>query len=608
MPLPADPTDAAWLQSQDFRREAPEPARKAAKQGNVPLFAAALREALHSRFKLGKRQRCRVMEQLQIFRAAGCETATGSEAASLSHCLFESGTDTEELSGRIETIMAAIPAAQAAQADPHTLRAAQWLLVLFPQRIELQTLFSLWRWTREGCLAAQQTTLPPAEEGEDGDCTNLDLLELLLLQRWVDGSLRTAPSSGSSLKKQLAQVLESATDEDGTPHSRWLPELFPRLAQLARLQIAADLFRQPLWNRKSLKRIEALWNHGWRLWSPELVFCSTLSPGQTMALLREIATVFSIKVPAPIKRFLRLNPAAKPDQPIAVNQAAWRKQFGKENHQSDWAEWGVLRSAWSMPDDRCLIRHAGRIPTLDVLCQGVPFLQGNWSHTLELDGQAVPTEGEWTCCCWYQDRQAAYLELQLTDSSPAQVMRQILLLREESVLILGDAVRLPESHRIHFRRTNPLAENWQLEQDTATRELALFSDVSRVRVFPWTSPQFRQEPSQESTQVQAGQLILDVQTQGSAFYASTLLDWSKKRRDAGVDWQRLTVAEDGQSLPPHVAAAHRLRLGKKQWVTFHNLTRPPIPRTALGIHSASETVIAELGSNGDARTLTEVEL
>ena len=75
-----------------------------------------------------------------------------------------------------------------------------------------------------------------------------------------------------------------------------------------------------------------------------------------------------------------------------------------------------------------------------------------------------------------------------------------------------------------------------------------------------------------------------------------------------MEWAPLTVAEDGKPVTEDYARGFRLRIGRKQWLLYHSLVAPEIPRTVLGLHTASETVLAEILPNGEFNVLVEVEL
>jgi hypothetical protein len=266
----------------------------------------------------------------------------------------------------------------------------------------------------------------------------------------------------------------------------------------------------------------------------------------------------------------------------------------------------MLRDGWSPPVDLCAVQFSGSMPNLEVIVRDIPLLAGAWSHKLTVDGRPSAPTGDWKCVCWFVDKTCAYVELQIVHNE-IQVVRQALLVRGESVLLLADSVRSPERAQIEFERSTPLVAGWSDEQDGSTRELALIRDKHRVRVFPVTAAQPFTERSQETTRVEDGQLRMNVQSDAARLYVATLFDWFPKRRDDPADWSRLTVAENGQPVPPADAVGYRLRVGKSQWLLYHSLVPPQVPRTVLGLHSNSESVLSRLDADGELQKILEVE-
>ncbi|SFI14265.1 hypothetical protein [Planctomicrobium piriforme] len=597
-----DKTDQAWLQSLQFRSTAPVELSSAAAAGDLATFSQTLLACHAGQPRVGKRERRDILNRLQDLWGVQKSGTSQVNVASLAHCLFETELNSEELSGRVEAIMASTVSGAP---DDETLMAALWLLRLIPHRLECETLFSLWRWTVEGSRTRlHAAALPEPDQG----CAAFDALEIQCAAGSMFGFLKGELKQSQHAIRGLRKALDAATDSDGALHGRWLDQALPRLCQLARVQMFSTLYEQTLWNGKARKRIEKLFAKTISLLSPGRLAFSSIPLASACRSLLTAAAGLDITVEPTLLRLLKNWELGQVKSIRPLHQKALRKELGKESHQSDWSEWGSLRSSWSAPVDQCLIRHSGAMPAIEVIAGDVPFLAGAWSHELMVAGSVVPVEGEWACCCWYLDRESAYMELQLKGDSPIQIIRQALLLREESVLLLADSVRLPESQPIRFTRTTPLAGDWRVEDDAATREFALLKDDQRVRVFPWTCPQYRLDRSAETVSVANGKLRVTTEGEAKGVFSATLFDWSPKRREEPVDWQRATVAEDGQILPPEVAAGYRLRLGKKQWILYHSLQKPTIPRTVLGIHSASETVFAKLDDAGDALAMVEVEL
>jgi len=604
----SDLSDTDWLKSLCFRSQAHETLRMAATQGQPVEFAQALHSALEHECRIGKRERIRLRGALLTLWTHGVPQGNATlKENSLAHCLFNDDLNRDELSGRLETIMAG---AGEDKTDSRMLVAAYWLLRLRGKDLEPQTLFAFLRWTRTRTANGIVQTCQARPEGSSPEqgCAAFDLLELQTLLHLSLPGLKGEKKEKRQLARAWQQALDAVTDSDGTPHSRWLDEIFHRFCQLAAVTLYADSLNVPLWNKKDRKRLQGLLARTALMIAPRHVAFAKISPAAACGALLAIAEILHLEA-LPGLRSLLVRWEEEAIQPrLSVSPHPRPHKLPKANIQSDWGDWASLRSCWTGPVDQCLIRYHGPSPQLEVVVADLSLFAGNWEHALKIDGEPYAVAGEWTCCCWYTDRQVAFLELQLNRDDPVQVVRQALLLREESVLMLSDSIRTPVPASMEFSRSLPLTETWALEEDTLSRELALCQGSARVRLFPWSSPQMRLERSEETLSITPQQLHLKTRTHGRGLYSATLFDWSEKRREEPVDWQRVTVAEDGQIMPPETAVGHRLRLGKKQWVLYHSHQPPVFPRSVLGIHTLSETVFARLTPRGEVEMLVEVEL
>lgn len=595
--------DQQWLRELQFRKSEPESLTDAAKAGEVDQFSKELHSHFIKKKALNKRDRRRLLERLSQLWSP----PDSSNSTSLASLLFDEELESTEFSERIESVLAGAtkPATDDEVSFTDTLVAGIWILHLHSHRLESNAFFTLWSWVLD---QSQQLNQAESKITADDGFEAIDLIELQCLVGWQYSELKHERASASDGVKAIRQALDASTDGDGTPHACWLEEILPRLVQLARINLFANSVGVDLWDRKSEKRIERLIGRVASLLGPKRFAFSQIPASQLCNTLQAVIDSFEFEQDPTVRRLLK-NWASGDSKPLRDDQERLiRKEFEREAHQSDWAEWGILRSAWSSPVDLCAIRYDRKMPAIEVVAANTPLFAGDWNHKLTFNGKQISASGEWSCCCWYLDKDAAYMELQLNNEGPATVIRQALLMRQESCLFIGDSVRLNQPGTISYRRSLPLIGEWNVLEDAATRELALVQETQRVRVFPWTSPQYRIDRATESLSVKDGKLELSVQTTGSGLFTATLFEWSEKRQDQPVDWQRITVAEDGKALPADVASAARLRLGKSQWLAYHSLTKPPIPRTTLGLHTPNETVIAHITESGEIKALVEVEL
>lgn len=619
--------DADWLRSLQFRSGARKELAQSAAKGDVERFGAALGSAFDRFGGLRKSERQHVREQLlALWEPMLLNMGTGQpDVASLAACLFS--RDSEEVCGRVEAIIAShtedVP-------EHDTLIAALWLLQLRSRDLAPRTLQALWRWSLQSARAflAHAGSIS-AESG----FAHLRVLEVQLMSGEAAAVLKGARKLVRSAMRGFRDAVEAATDTDGTPHARVLPDLLGSLACLGRVSMFMSPGNDRPWDKSSRVRLEGLFERSLTLFSPRHQACAPapiapempddetsppLIDGDSsshslhrLQTLQAIADTFGIPSKAGVRKLLRqweaeLQQFRKPGKPRVSH---W--SLPDECHQSDWAEWCCLRSGWEGTADRVILTHDALVPRLDVLVRGVPLFSGPWEHALSVDGRPLPSEEGWSCVCWFNDDEAAFVELQQQINSSTRVIRQACLVRHERLLLLADSIRCDRAERIDYLRSLPLATNWRAEYDAATREAALQSEQDhghRVRIFPLSTPQERVVRGDETISVAEGQFLTRHVSGSSQAYVATAFDWSEKRRERPVDWNRLTVAEDGQILPASVAVAFRLRTGQRQWFLYHSQVPPQVPRTALGIHTSCETVFGRFTSTGDFEPLVEVEI
>jgi len=596
-----------------FRDDSFPALSKAAQRGDSTAFARALSQAYEQKRRIGKRERTRLLGALRTLWTQTSSALHGSqeqifpEQGLLAECLFDRELTSSELSSRVESVLAS-----ATEGTSHrdALVTAFWLLRFHGKQLEAQTSFALLRWTLESSHAwmnRQQADFPEPTQPEQG-CLAFDFLEIQTLSDLCIPGLKKDRKQHRQNAKAWQAALDAITDTDGTPHARWLEEILSRLAQLTAISLFADSLKINIWDKKWHSRLQGLLDRTSVLLTPDHVLFNNLETGPLFGALLVVAEVLQLNA-HPGWRSLLVRweeDSLRPEAPRSANKVPGK--LPDVCVQSDWGTWACLRSGWPEPVDLCVVRYEGPTPQLAAIASDLPLFAGAWEHELKVDGRQIEPAGEWSCCCWYVDHQAAFVELQLGRENPIQVIRQALLLRHESVLMLADSVRLPGPGQIEFRRSLPIQGEWNLEEDTLSREQALCQKDLRIRVFPWSSPQMRMDRSDESTSLHNNRLELHARAQGRSLYTSTLFDWSEKRRETPVDWRRVTVAEDGQIISPEIAVGYWLRLGKKQWVLYHSHQKPVFPRSVMGIHTLSETVFARLSSRGEVDIQVEVEL
>lgn len=586
--------DAHWLRELELRRSAPAAMVRSAREGEVERFAAQLRKALLRSQPQGKKRRSETLQTLADLWPRAAES-DASPSASLTACLFDGDLEAEELSGRIETILAA---SAPGESSPDGTLAACWLLTLRVAELEPQTTFDLWRWSREAlarCVAQSGTAA-----SFPGQVRQLEL------DLWNSSDIFFHTSAGKRAREatgELVSLLLGQTEKDGSPLSAWLPQLLDVISGMSRIVLAAEVQGRSLWSSRVSRRWEKLLLKGVLFLSPQRVlFSGNVDVDGGAKVIRRAARQGELdgqKINKLLKAALRNS-----GEPQSRKK---ERRYPDASQQSDGAGWAVLRPHWTGPVHQCAVRVAGSLMELELVADGVPVLSGEWTAAVRRRGQGLAAAGPWTCNCWFTDKDAAYAEFQQLLEDGSRLIRQLLLPTRDEFLLLAESIRGKEAGPWELSRNCELAQRWEAEQDAASREWALLRKGGRIRILPISSPQFRVERAYDQLTCTAGELACTSREEGQNLYSAVILDWSRERSKAGVDWNLLTVAEDGRACPRDEAVGIRWRVGEDQWILSHSFVPPRMPRTFMGLHTSSETVVSRVNSQGEFETLVEVE-
>ncbi|MCA9056549.1 MAG: hypothetical protein KDA75_22125, partial [Planctomycetaceae bacterium] len=288
-------------------------------------------------------------------------------------------------------------------------------------------------------------------------------------------------------------------------------------------------------------------------------------------------------------------------------KGAGNKRSSRPGWQSDVRQFALLRDVWS-PDANVLsVDYAGGDVQLNFSVSGQQLLSGCWTSNVLLNDQLLEHPLAWKCECWFSDRDADFVELTADLGEGIALMRQLLLARKESMLLVAEAIRgaSPET-RLTLRSSLPTVPDLRGEPDGLTRELQLTSEPIRLRVFPLHLPWERTVPG--TGRLSAADAALECEVAGNQGVCQVVvLDWSDAGGERPADGTPLSVVEAGRPLSPGEACAGRVRIGQNHWFYLHNLTRGQIPRSVAGHHTDSETVIGKLDNEGDLHLLVHVE-
>lgn len=583
--------DPEWLQRLNFRSSVDSSLKDAASAGDVEVFAKLLHAKLQGVQTLSKSARKSLLTRVALL----CEEA--AEGSELSTALLSLHLTKAERSACVEAFIAE---SNDDSPENRTLTDALWILLLYSDKLEQTALFSLWRWTlQRGQLWMEASPVCDAEQG-------LSQLRFLEVCYYLAVAFPELQGSRKLLKETTGLIrscVDESTDGDGTPQPQWLPSLMDSLSLLARISLFAEHTGQRLWTGRFETILTGMIDRTASLCAGDHLALALQGETVQFDKLLLIAETFGVDPNSGL--FLLLQSWQKGKAPTTKKISDW--SLPEEVHQSDWAQLSCLRSGWSSPTDLCVVAHDAGMPQIDLVVADHPLFQGVWNHELIVDGQTVDCSADWTCSCWFADAEVNFMELIQDLDSGMKIVRQLILLREQNLLLLNHAVHAAGADEIEYRSMLPLRGNWSAELDTTTRELALRQAAQRVRVYPVTLPQERVTKAPGEVKI-AGTLLTSSQRGlGERLFVSTIFDWSQKRANKPVDWNPLAIAQDGILEKPDQAVAFRCRVGREQWVMYHSLTAPNIPRTVMGLHTPHETVLCRLNSKGELDSIVEVE-
>ena len=281
----------------------------------------------------------------------------------------------------------------------------------------------------------------------------------------------------------------------------------------------------------------------------------------------------------------------------------------------------VIRSGWERNAIRVLLEYRDAVPHLEIAIGDRLLVDGPWQWRVSRGGRPLEMEGPWTLSCWESDKKATYLEIIAPLSGGMQIDRQIVLLPQDRIVLLADAIThqtgergtgeraeekagdaLPEplwSQAIGGLRVEtvvPLAAALEGEQAEETREVLVYDTKPRLLAIPLAMPEWKTAGRGSFAATPEG-LVLDHQAAGSRCYSPLWLDLEPARQGRPLTWRQLTVADTRQNLPPHQAIGFRVQEGLEQWLVYRTLDEPR-NRTVLGCNISCGFLMGRIGRTG----------
>ena len=104
----------------------------------------------------------------------------------------------------------------------------------------------------------------------------------------------------------------------------------------------------------------------------------------------------------------------------------------------------VFRSGWKRGATRVLVSYRDQSPYLEIVAGDRLVIAGRWDIELRCNGKELPLVGAWRRTWWDANDNAVYLEMSVDVEGGWRIERSVLLLPKDKVVLLADAVVVPE--------------------------------------------------------------------------------------------------------------------------------------------------------------------
>jgi hypothetical protein len=266
----------------------------------------------------------------------------------------------------------------------------------------------------------------------------------------------------------------------------------------------------------------------------------------------------------------------------------------------------VLRTEWSRAEPRLVAVWPDQSVRLEFECHSEVLWSGHWDLDVIHGDRRLEPEGPWEEVCWVSDDDVDYLELHNLLAGGVRVERHMLLAREDSFLLVADAIVAEAPIGLEYRQCLPLCDGIAFEPTDQTHEGYLVGRKKRALVLPLGLPEWRNGAGDDSLAQTGRRLELRQRTERQRLFAPLFLDLSPRRMTGQVTWRQLTVAENREILPQDVAVGYRVMVGAEQWLIYRSLDKTA-NRTLLGHNLTSELLVARFDRDGEVEPLMEIE-
>lgn len=597
VPLPEriEDCDDEVLQNVGWSKAIPKSARRQLKQGETDLLALAIRKDLIAR--LGKSRRIRSsdpvwprLDSRWSLSSLECDQRTADLLESLQSAIVN---DLDELlTSWLTESLTGSPMSMG------ELLVATDLLANCAEAVSDELFWRLWRRTL-ACALEWTTQLNQADDKTESVDERLMAraelpIRIGLLFSSISGANQLVQRGVQECSRQLLEY----TDADGAPFGAMVSLIPQWLAPMCRCLGWQRRLGGAGWGKESDERFLKLVTHTVMLLDRSGHLPCAASNETDFEVLIVAAGLAGVSGKEASRRLLK-DVRQAVEKPSKRSPAAKAKAKSKKRpvSQSDLSRLAIARTNWTAGADLAVVAHHTPDVFLKLLCQGTPFLSGDWSASVRIDGLAVNGDLDWECTCWNSDSDGDYLELVMRLGAGVQRERQVFLARKDSFLMVSEGVRAKPGREIELESRLTLADGVKFKPREDSREFRLRKDGVKVRAIPVALPCDPVMSAAGSFQIVDGSIVLERRGLGG-MYAPTVFTWESKGRKQPADWRSLTVTEEQRVVSPSEACAYRLKLGRRQLFLYRRLTDSIEAQCVLGHHSAHETLIGYFEREG----------
>lgn len=435
--------------------------------------------------------------------------------------------------------------------------------------------------------------------------------ELPLLLGTVTGAgKRTLFAEAFDAMDTLALLLEQAEDNP----ARWLAYgttyLRAALGSVLRCRVLADALGLRKFYAPQRAALSGLLEHAAR-WSRKGGSCLLGVHGLIPVVEDHWQALTKIaRKSKPLKAVMQLSDLITSDQNRSQAKGlVTASELPPLTHYCDTARAACMQTDWRKRGGRLAVDFSDSPMSLEIVgAKGATLLGGRWPLRIELDGQSQIQLDDWEEVCWFSDDEVDYLEIEAKFGDSCCVQRQVILFREDGLVLLADALLGDRAGKWTLSSSLPLGPGVQLEQASSTRETWLITpQQQRCLVIPLALPEWRRQLSHGKLKIEEELLTMHASTEASRIYSPLLISLKPSHADRPFTWRQLTVAEDLKIVTPDVAVAFRVQIAREQWLIYRTLEEAT-RRTTLGMHTIYEFFAGRFcGDTGDVDTLVEVE-